>query len=284
MRARARGGSQIDRIVERGTPPARIFLAGFGQGGALALAAAAAAPHALGGVACVAGWFPPAAPGALTAPAAHLSEVPVLVMHGANDTELPPVLANFTAARAEARGFANVTVVISEDANHSLGAEQVPAPLPAAAPALSAAVPPRESARGAQVEELHAFIVGLAPKQPGAVPYIPRVAPSPGPAPRSAPPKSSDQRSGRAPRITCECGGSTSGWTTPSRAARPAARCPPGEGRRPPRSCPSPHSAAPSPESPGGGPRLRRAPRIACWARLRPGPPRGERGRPPRAG
>ena len=189
MRARARGGSQIDRIVERGTPPARIFLAGFGQGGALALAAAAAAPHALGGVACVAGWFPPAAPGALTAPAAHLSEVPVLVMHGANDTDLPPVLANFTAARAEARGFANVTVVISEDANHSLGAEQVPAPLPAAAPALSAAVPPRESARGAQVEELHAFIVGLAPKQPGAVPYIPRVAPSPGPAPRSAPPE-----------------------------------------------------------------------------------------------
>ena len=83
----------------------RIFLAGFGQGGTLALAAAMQSSERLGGVFAIGSWFPRTSL-RLARPAAHLlRQQPVHLLHGQIDDYLPVVVANGTAALAEDAGL-----------------------------------------------------------------------------------------------------------------------------------------------------------------------------------
>merc|ERR1712031_76859 len=83
---------RIDRIIEAetmsGVPAERIVLAGFSQGGALAVHAALRSEHRIAGVAILSGWlptpqaYPDALSEALTATPAAL---PVFFAHGYSD-------------------------------------------------------------------------------------------------------------------------------------------------------------------------------------------------------
>lgn len=93
--------------VRRGIPAERIVLAGFSQGGAVALAAAAcrgeggAEPPSLGGVAALSAYLPapdrlvPAPPGA----------PPIFLAHGDADEMVPPALGTKSRDRLLAAGW-----------------------------------------------------------------------------------------------------------------------------------------------------------------------------------
>ena len=81
----ARVGALVAAERERGIPAARIVLAGFSQGGAVALHAGLAASEPLAGIAGLSTYLPRAA--ALAARAAPSSRaVPVLLCHGESDS------------------------------------------------------------------------------------------------------------------------------------------------------------------------------------------------------
>eukprot|EP00850_Spirogloea_muscicola_P012615 SM000082S22857 [mRNA] locus=s82:321363:323627:+ [translate_table: standard] len=77
--------SLIDNEVLSGANPKRILLGGFGQGGALALAAALAYPETLAGVAVLWGWIPLDVTELPKAISAQGRRVPVLWSHGMAD-------------------------------------------------------------------------------------------------------------------------------------------------------------------------------------------------------
>eukprot|EP00850_Spirogloea_muscicola_P004013 SM000017S02753 [mRNA] locus=s17:40561:42879:- [translate_table: standard] len=77
--------SLIDKEVQSGANPKRILLGGFGQGGALALAAALAYPETLAGVGVLWGWIPLDASNFSKAISTQGRRVPVLWSHGMVD-------------------------------------------------------------------------------------------------------------------------------------------------------------------------------------------------------
>jgi predicted esterase len=64
----------VQQEIDKGVKPARIVIAGFSQGGAVAFHAALRSPHALGGVVALSTWVPLRAdyPAAFSPAAAHL--------------------------------------------------------------------------------------------------------------------------------------------------------------------------------------------------------------------
>lgn len=96
---------QIARLVEReiaaGIDPARIVLAGFSQGGVIALETAVRYPERLGGVIALSTYL--AQPDHL--PAANES-LPVFMGHGTDDPIVPFVLGQRSRAVLESRGYA----------------------------------------------------------------------------------------------------------------------------------------------------------------------------------
>lgn len=52
----ARVHKLIDEEVEKGTPPERIVIGGFSQGGAISVASGIRYPKKLGGIVCFSGW------------------------------------------------------------------------------------------------------------------------------------------------------------------------------------------------------------------------------------
>jgi phospholipase/carboxylesterase len=80
--------SFIDELVaEYDADPARVFIAGFSQGGIMALATMLTAPEKLAGVACMSGrLLPEVLPHA--APPERLRDKPVLIVHGTRDERL----------------------------------------------------------------------------------------------------------------------------------------------------------------------------------------------------
>ena len=124
-----------------GINASRIFLAGFGQGGALAAAVALQCPEALGGVGMISAWFPRTSLACLRrAPAPVLSRQHLLVVHGENDTDIPAEAANASAYLAMDAGMEDVEVVMFPALNHSC--------------------------HSAMVDELCRMIVERAPKPP----------------------------------------------------------------------------------------------------------------------
>jgi phospholipase/carboxylesterase len=89
-------GRQLAELVAReeagGIPSERILLAGFSQGGAIALHTGLRYPRRLAGILALSTWLPLAATLASESTEANLT-VPILMAHGMHDTVVPPALA-----------------------------------------------------------------------------------------------------------------------------------------------------------------------------------------------
>lgn len=81
----------IEREVARGIPPARIFIAGFSQGGAVAYATALTHPEKLAGVIALSTYIPNADWLASETTAANQS-IPIFAAHGTEDDVVAPIL------------------------------------------------------------------------------------------------------------------------------------------------------------------------------------------------
>jgi phospholipase/carboxylesterase len=98
-------GTLIDREVARGMAPERIVVAGFSQGGAIALHAALRESRRLAGVLALSTYLPLAGTLASEKSAAH-SPLPIFLAHGSDDPVLPIGLAVATRRALEAEGYA----------------------------------------------------------------------------------------------------------------------------------------------------------------------------------
>ncbi len=93
------------REIGRGVAPGRIVLAGFSQGGAIALQTALRQPHRLAGVMALSTYVPIA--GTLAAehtPAA--ATVPIFMAHGTHDGVIPLATAQRSRALLDSLGYA----------------------------------------------------------------------------------------------------------------------------------------------------------------------------------
>ncbi|KFN46652.1 alpha/beta hydrolase [Arenimonas metalli] len=95
----------IAREVERAVPPERILLAGFSQGGAIALAAGVRREAALGGLVALSTYLPMASTTGAEATKAGLG-TPVFMAHGVHDPVVPESLGQRSRVVLESLGMA----------------------------------------------------------------------------------------------------------------------------------------------------------------------------------
>ena len=95
----------VEREIERGTPAARIVLAGFSQGGAMALQAGLRYPERLAGLMVLSSYLPLAESVAKEASPANGS-TPIFVAHGTQDPVVPYSMGVESRQRLEALGHA----------------------------------------------------------------------------------------------------------------------------------------------------------------------------------
>jgi len=95
----------VDREIERGMSSDRIVLAGFSQGGAIALHTALREPRPLAGVLALSTYLPLAATLASERSAAN-ARLPLFMAHGTDDGVLPLQLAETSRGALEALGYA----------------------------------------------------------------------------------------------------------------------------------------------------------------------------------
>ena len=95
----------VDREIERGMSSDRIVLAGFSQGGAIALHTALREPRPLAGVLALSTYLPLAATLASERSAAN-ARLPLFMAHGTDDGVLPLQLAETSRAALEALDYA----------------------------------------------------------------------------------------------------------------------------------------------------------------------------------
>ncbi len=93
----------IRREAKRGIPPGRVVLAGFSQGGAIALHAGLRYPEKLAGIIALSTYLP------LRAAAAEFhaanTDTPLFMAHGTLDPVVPAVLGQESAAFLAGRGY-----------------------------------------------------------------------------------------------------------------------------------------------------------------------------------
>jgi phospholipase/carboxylesterase len=95
----------IDRERQRGVAPARVVLAGFSQGGAVALYAGLRYPERLAGILAMSCYLP--FPQTLAAErAAANSDVPILLCHGRADPVVPIAMGLEAREELKAHGYA----------------------------------------------------------------------------------------------------------------------------------------------------------------------------------
>ncbi|HVJ29786.1 MAG TPA: alpha/beta fold hydrolase [Gammaproteobacteria bacterium] len=94
----------IDREIERGMSSDRIVLAGFSQGGAIALHTALREPRPLAGVLALSTYLPLPATLASERSTANAG-IPLFMAHGTDDPVLPLGLAEFSRGALEALGY-----------------------------------------------------------------------------------------------------------------------------------------------------------------------------------
>jgi phospholipase/carboxylesterase len=95
----------VDHEIERGMPSDRVVLAGFSQGGAIALHAALREPRPLAGVLALSTYLP-LAPSLATERSPANDGIPIFMAHGTGDTVLPVSLAETSRAALLALGYA----------------------------------------------------------------------------------------------------------------------------------------------------------------------------------
>ena len=95
----------IDRELERGIPADRVVLAGFSQGGAIALHTALREPRALGGVMALSTYLPLAGSLAAERSVANAG-LPIFMAHGTADNVLPLAMGETARSTLEGLGYA----------------------------------------------------------------------------------------------------------------------------------------------------------------------------------
>ena len=95
----------IERELERGIDSRRIVLAGFSQGGAVALQTALSYAKPLAGLLVMSSYFATHQTAAVTAANRHL---PILVQHGSQDPMVPEAMGRHTVAALGKLGLAPV--------------------------------------------------------------------------------------------------------------------------------------------------------------------------------
>ena len=94
----------LAREHERGIPPSRVVLAGFSQGGAIALSAALRRTEPLAGIVALSTYLPLAAQAEAGA-AGRANRQPVFMAHGTHDPVVPLMAGQRSAERLRALGF-----------------------------------------------------------------------------------------------------------------------------------------------------------------------------------
>jgi phospholipase/carboxylesterase len=94
----------VDREVERGMAAERIVLAGFSQGGAIALQLSLREPHRLAGVLALSTYLPLAATLADEKSAANAA-LPIFMAHGSADPVIPLAHADASRRALEREGY-----------------------------------------------------------------------------------------------------------------------------------------------------------------------------------
>ena len=94
----------IEREIARGIPPARIVLAGFSQGGAIALHTGLRFPERLAGILALSTYLP-LAPDLPDERTAANADIPIMQAHGEQDPVIPLALAVATRDRLRALGY-----------------------------------------------------------------------------------------------------------------------------------------------------------------------------------
>jgi phospholipase/carboxylesterase len=116
----------IDELIERertaGIPAKRIVLAGFSQGGAIALHAGVRYPQALAGILALSTYLPQSASLGAEGTAANRA-IPILMCHGRQDPVVPLELAHQSFAALTAQGYA--PRLLEYNMQHSLCAQEV---------------------------------------------------------------------------------------------------------------------------------------------------------------
>lgn len=110
----------LDRERERGIPSERIVLAGFSQGGAVALQLALTYPHRLAGLLALSTYF---ATGKDVVPDAASRGLPIEVQHGLFDPLVPELMGRVTIDRLRELGFDPVYRTYPME--HAVCAEQI---------------------------------------------------------------------------------------------------------------------------------------------------------------
>jgi phospholipase/carboxylesterase len=118
----ARVRALVEAEIVRGVPAGRIVLAGFSQGGVVALGTGLGGGLAIGGIIALSTWLPQAVQPECLAPSVR--QVPVFVGHGVADDVVPLASAHRALARLEALGMRNVRLREYPMA-HGVGADEV---------------------------------------------------------------------------------------------------------------------------------------------------------------
>jgi len=98
----------VDREEQRGIPADRIVLAGFSQGGAIAMHTALRYPRPLAGLMALSTWMPLVASvqtEVIDSPQSQPRNLPVFLAHGSFDPMLPIKLGRDSRSTLEAAGF-----------------------------------------------------------------------------------------------------------------------------------------------------------------------------------
>jgi len=93
------------REIERGVPPSRILLAGFSQGGAIALSAGLAREQALAGLVALSTYLPGLGGPDAPQPTASARTQPVFMAHGTFDPVVPVFAGQASAQALHADGM-----------------------------------------------------------------------------------------------------------------------------------------------------------------------------------
>ncbi len=112
----------VEREVERGVAPERIVLAGFSQGGAVALHAGLRSPEPLAGILALSAWLPLADRLQDEAVAAR-RRTPILMMHGRDDPVVSLQVAHLSRDRLLQYGCDVEFQILAM--GHSISAEQL---------------------------------------------------------------------------------------------------------------------------------------------------------------
>jgi phospholipase/carboxylesterase len=94
----------VEREIERGTPAARIVLAGFSQGGAMALQAGLRYPRRLAGLMVLSSYLPLAEQTVQEAAPANAG-IPIFMAHGTQDPVVPYAMGAESQGKLQQLGY-----------------------------------------------------------------------------------------------------------------------------------------------------------------------------------